>query len=180
MRVDQCRDRHAQDWRDLEQIATDPTQRPHRDLVLGRECAHLRLQRWTDDEHDARRPFTEEGHTLVYPTDRRKGDLHPDPVTEGELGQRDREAALGAVVRCAHGTGAMGRQHESLEARLATAFDAAARNNLRPTAVQSLSSNFEALSRAGTRLLNVSRRRTRLKGWGAFNASVPPPAISRN
>jgi hypothetical protein len=41
---------------------------------------------------------------------------------------------------------------ESLEARLATAFDAAARNNLRPTAVQSLSSNFEALSRAGTRL----------------------------
>jgi hypothetical protein len=41
---------------------------------------------------------------------------------------------------------------ESIEARLGAAFDAVARNNLRPAAVQSLASNFEALSRAGSRL----------------------------
>ena len=41
---------------------------------------------------------------------------------------------------------------ESLQARLAAAFDAAAGNNLRPAAVQSLAANFEALSRAGSRL----------------------------
>jgi hypothetical protein len=41
---------------------------------------------------------------------------------------------------------------ESIEARLGAAFDTAARNNLRPAAVQSLASNFEALSRAGSRL----------------------------
>jgi hypothetical protein len=41
---------------------------------------------------------------------------------------------------------------ESLQARLAAAFDAAAGNNLRPAAVQSLAPNFEALSRAGSRL----------------------------
>jgi hypothetical protein len=43
VRLDQRRDRQTQYGCDLEQISADASESPHRDRMLGRERAHLRL-----------------------------------------------------------------------------------------------------------------------------------------
>jgi hypothetical protein len=71
---------------------------------------------------------------------------------------------------------------ESLEGRLAGAFGEAARNNLRPGAVEGLAAHFEALSRAGARLqqcLAAAQERERLARFHRHcTPSCDKPALS--
>ena len=70
-----------------------------------------------EHEHDARRRLAEQRGALVDPAVRRQRHLHPDAIADRELGQRDAEAALRAVVRRADDAARVRGEHELLQTR---------------------------------------------------------------
>lgn len=69
---------------------------------------------------------------------------------------------------------------ESLQVRLAEAFDAAARNNLRPREVEALSPHFEGLSRAGARLQQCLAGALESERLAAFQRHCSPVCDRRS